>query len=66
MRVHHTQETIRMLPKPTHEGVSFTTFNFIALAERLLELPSIKYVCLGTFTQDVLEALFGNLVSRFK
>ncbi|XP_078492370.1 uncharacterized protein LOC144748085 [Ciona intestinalis] len=61
VKTHHKGEWKRMLPSPTHEGILFTTHNFIALAERILSLPSIKYICLGTFTQDVLEAMFGNL-----
>ena len=50
----------RILPLATLEGLIFTTRNFILLCERML--TEMRYVCLKTFSQDVLEAFFGNLV----
>lgn len=56
------KEPKRMMATPTMEGLIFTSNNMIGLSDRLLkEMPRIA---LGTFTQDVLEAFFGNLVRR--
>ncbi|XP_078492233.1 uncharacterized protein LOC144747786 [Ciona intestinalis] len=52
---------LRVLAKPTMDGVIFTTKNYIKLLDRLLQCEDIKYVCLQTISQDVLEATFGNL-----
>ena len=55
----------RILPKGTLEGFIFTSRNFVFLCERLLQ--QLDYVCLRTFSQDLLEAFFGNLVcARFR
>ena len=59
----YPDEEKRILSRSTCEGLVFTTINLIALTKRLLDGGYVKYVCLGTFTQDVLEATFGNLVS---
>lgn len=61
VEANHKGETKRLLAKPTLEGLVFTTRNFILLTERLLK--KIDCVCLHSFSQDVLEAFFGNLVS---
>lgn len=53
-------EQKRILPLATLQGLIFTTRNFVLLCERLLN--ELDYVCLKTFSQDVLEAFFGNLV----
>ena len=55
-------EKKRIMAKPTFEGLIFCT-NHIALAKYLLAY-GVEKVCLRIVTQDVLEALFGNLVSR--
>lgn len=54
-------ENKRIMSKTTLHGMIFTTLNMIALTKRLLA-GGLKFVCLGTLTQDVLEAVFGNLV----
>ena len=55
----------RILPEGTLEGLVFTSRNFVFLCERLLQ--QLDYVCLRTFSQDLLEAFFGNLVcARFR
>ena len=43
----------------------FTSINLVSLTRRMLR-EGMRYVCLRTITQDVLEALFGNLVFRYK
>ena len=53
-------EKKRIMAKPTFEGLIFSTTNLIALAKYLF---GVEKVCLRIVTQDVLEALFGNLVS---
>ena len=53
----------RIIAKPTFEGLVFSTTNLIALAKYLLA-NGVSKVCLRVLTQDVLEALFGNLVSK--
>nr|XP_039259338.1 uncharacterized protein LOC120335784 isoform X2 [Styela clava] len=55
----HHKEPKRVMAIPTLEGLVFTSKNFIHLCERLLS--ELDYVCFHTFTQDVLEAFFGNL-----
>nr|XP_026695920.1 uncharacterized protein LOC113475666 [Ciona intestinalis] len=60
----YTGEEKRILARNTLQGLVFTSLNLVALAKRLLDdrpKNGLKYVCLGTFTQDVLEATFGNL-----
>ncbi|XP_077968295.1 uncharacterized protein LOC144422217 [Styela clava] len=52
-------EPKRVIATPTLDGLIFTTNNLLALCERLLQ--QLDYVCLHSFTQDVLEAFFGNL-----
>ena len=54
-------EKKRIMAKPTFEGLIFSTTNHIALAKYLLAY-GVEKVCLRIVTQDVLEALFGNLV----
>ncbi|XP_077969513.1 uncharacterized protein LOC144424261 [Styela clava] len=56
-------EEKRILARPTLEGLLFTTRNMIKLAKRLLQ-NGLEYVCLRILTQDVLEAVFGDLRSR--
>ena len=56
-------EKKRIMAKPTFEGLVFSTTNLIALAKYLLAY-GVEKVCLRIVTQDVLEALFGNLVSE--
>ena len=51
-----------MVAKPTLSGLVFTTTNFVAMARYLLN-NGVGEVPLGVFTQDVLEATFGNIVS---
>nr|CAB3263089.1 uncharacterized protein LOC101242444 [Phallusia mammillata] len=55
-------EEKRIISRSTWEGLLFSTQNLIALTNRLL-LNNFQYVCLGMVTQDVLEAVFGNLRS---
>lgn len=57
----HKGENKRLMAAPTLEALLFTTNNYVALAEQLL--LSGKRVCFRVFTQDVLEAFFGDLVS---
>lgn len=49
-----------MMAIPTMKGLIFTSRNMVGLCNRLLE--EMSKLALGTFTQDVLEAFFGNLV----
>ena len=56
-------EKKRIMAKPTFEGLIFSTTNLIALAKYLLAY-GVEKVCLRIVTQDVLEALFGNLASE--
>ena len=58
----HKGEEKRIIAKPTLEGLIFTSMNLVSLTRRMLR-EGMEYVCLRTITQDVLEALFGNLVS---
>ncbi|XP_078495150.1 uncharacterized protein LOC108950658 [Ciona intestinalis] len=48
------------MAQPTLEGLIFSTRNYVALAKRLL-LSGCPEVRLNVFSQDVLEAFFGNL-----
>lgn len=57
----HPGETKRLMAKPTLDGLIYTTINYVCLTKRLLN--HLDYVSLHIFTQDVLEAFFGNLVS---
>ena len=52
----------QIIAKPTLEGLIFTSINLVSLTRRMLR-EIMRYVCLRTITQDVLEALFRNLVS---
>ncbi|XP_078495148.1 uncharacterized protein LOC144749914 [Ciona intestinalis] len=61
VKTHHRGKGKRLMAKPTLEGHIFTTQNFISLTKRLLSSSSLEYVCLHSFTQDVLGAFFGNL-----
>ena len=56
-------EKKRIMAKPTFEGLIFSTTNLIALAKYVLAY-GVERVCLRIVTQDVLEALFGKLVSE--
>ena len=59
----HKGKNKRIIANPTLEGLIFTARNFVCLAKHLLQNGSSK-VCLKTFSQDVLEAFFGNVVSQ--
>uniref|UniRef100_H2XRJ1 Uncharacterized protein n=1 Tax=Ciona intestinalis TaxID=7719 RepID=H2XRJ1_CIOIN len=56
----HVGEDKRLLATPTLIGLIFTTTNYIELCRQLLLREDIQYVCLKTFTQDNLDAFFGN------
>ena len=58
-----TNETKRIMAQTTLDGLMFTTKNLIRLTNYLLQHGHLK-VCLRTCSQDVLEAFFGNIVSR--
>ena len=58
----HCGESKRIIASPTFDGLIFTTRNYVRLAKYFLE-NGAKKVCLRTFSQDVLEASFGNVVS---
>ena len=64
MELFYTGEKKWIMPKPTFEGLIISTTNLIALAKYLLRANGVEKVCLRIVTQDVLEALFGNLVSE--
>lgn len=57
---HHRGERKRIIARPTLEGLIFTTLNLVKLAEIFLE--AMPCLWLKSFTQDILEACFGNLV----
>ena len=60
----HKGENKRLLALPTLEGLVFTTKNYVRLAKYLLQNGAVK-VHFKTFSQDVLEAFFGNVVRAF-
>nr|XP_026695248.1 uncharacterized protein LOC108949295 [Ciona intestinalis] len=60
----HGNQRKRIIAYPTLEGLIFTSRNMIGLCKQLLQLDCLEYVCLHTFTQDVLEAFFGNVRSH--
>uniref|UniRef100_H2XTS4 Uncharacterized protein n=1 Tax=Ciona intestinalis TaxID=7719 RepID=H2XTS4_CIOIN len=59
--MNHPMEKKRLMAHPTLEGLVFTSRNLIGLSRQLLQCTKLKYVCLHSFTQDVLESFFGNL-----
>nr|XP_018673141.1 uncharacterized protein LOC108951036 [Ciona intestinalis] len=59
VKENHRGENKRLMASPTLIGLIFTTRNFIALVQRLLKTN--RYICPGSFTQEPLEALFGNI-----
>ncbi|XP_078493423.1 uncharacterized protein LOC100175756 [Ciona intestinalis] len=61
----HPGEEKRIIAKQTYDGLLFTTTNMVHLTKHLLQ-NGIEYVCLKTLTQDVLEAVFGNLRSNMR
>ena len=50
----HKQESKRIIPLPTLEGLVFTSRNYVRLAKYLLCNGAFK-ICFKTFSQDVLE-----------
>ncbi|XP_078495504.1 uncharacterized protein LOC100183340 isoform X2 [Ciona intestinalis] len=57
---HPNERKKRLMAQPTFDGLIFSTNNYIALVKQLLNAGS-SCVCLNVFSQDVLEAVFGNL-----
>lgn len=58
----HDGDIKRLIAAPTLEGLCFTSRNLASLARRLLLDGRLDYLGLHSFTQDVLEAFFGNVV----
>lgn len=55
----HRGEHKRIIARPTLEGLIFTTLSLVCLAKRFLAV--MPCIWLKSFTQDILEACFGNL-----
>ena len=59
--IFYPTERKRIIAKTTFDSLIFTTRN-LCMIVRFLLLRGEKKVCLRNLSQDVLEALFGNLV----